>query len=113
METTTRIRAAIDAIKVSLDDSNQIELPLESPADTLSKLTREIESLKAQKASLIREIQALKSEKETLSKSSPQNPVKTTSRNKKTVSPQKSKPLEMPSDAAASMRKLMDAFEGF
>ncbi len=106
MKTTTRIRQAIDAIKVSLDDNQEgIHTP-RSPSEILGELSSEIAALKAEKEALIAEIEHLRAQKAELLSPKAMSPKKKIVQKKQT----KSETAEPPHE---SLLKLKSAFDGF
>lgn len=115
MKTTTpRISQAIDALKNSLDDTQEsLGRQALTPQESLAQLAREIKELQAQKAALLEEIQALEAHKFELS-----GPVKKASIQKsarKRAPNSQSKPVDKTPavDPQEAMNKLAAAFEGF
>ncbi len=115
MKTTTpRISQAIDALKLSLDDTEdaQSSQPL-TPTETIAQLALEIKALQTKKAELLAEIQALETHKFELSGSVTAQPVK------KTVKKAPQNPVAEPTgktlkvDPTEAMNKLKAAFDGF
>ncbi|MDO4936908.1 MAG: hypothetical protein Q4E62_03240 [Sutterellaceae bacterium] len=111
---TSRISQAIDALKLSLDDTEdaQSSRPL-TPTETISQLAREIKALQTKKAELLAEIQALEAHKFELSGSVTAQPLKKTVKKapQKPVAQSGDKTLKV--DPTEAMNKLKAAFDGF
>lgn len=108
--TTSRISQAIDAIKLSLDDTRE---PCQSaaiaPAQALDQLAQEIEALQKKKAMLLAEIEELEKRKAALSDKTTEKSVKKTVR-KPAAKPENKNP---PVDPQEAFSELKAAFEGF
>lgn len=108
--TTSRISQAIDAIKLSLDDSKEASHTAAlTPVEALNQLAQEVESLQAKKAGLLAEIEELEKRKAALSG--------------KTIKKSAKKPIQKPVaklenktpvvDPQEALSQLKAAFEGF